>query len=72
MVKKRIIFAAAIVAVACAFWFLVADTQAPAATPGASVALNGRMVEPIGGGKPVDLGNLSRGKPFYVVFSTPT
>ena len=34
--------------------------------------LNGHKVESLADGKLVDLGALSKGKPFYLVFSTPT
>lgn len=34
--------------------------------------LSGRKVESLEDGKMVDLGELSKGRPFYAVFSTPT
>ena len=34
--------------------------------------LSGHKVESLADGKLVDLGTLSKGKPFYIVFSTPT
>lgn len=59
----------ALICLALLFAFAYDKPKASASLP---KDLKGHKVESLADGKQVDLGVLSQGKPFYMVFSTPT
>ncbi len=59
-------------AIVCLVLLFVFAYDKPKASASLPKDLNGHRVESLADGKLVDLGVLSQGKPFYMVFSTPT
>lgn len=71
--KKQVLPVYAIIfAAACLILFFVLGSEKQVESASAQFSLQGRKVESLADGKLVDLGSLSKGKPFYLVFSTPT
>lgn len=72
MKKRRSLAYAIILTVASLALFFIVTSEKQGACAPVTLTLKDRKVESLADGKLVDLGSLSKGKPFYLVFSTPT
>lgn len=69
--KGRLPFAGIVAALLLTALFVFGGGE-PRASAMLPESLSGHKVAALSDGKPADLGELSQGRPFYIVFSTPT